>query len=206
MRELNFLGPGKLAWIERPKPELLAPTDAVVRPFVCSRCDGDTLPLHQPVSRAMQAGLRTGVLDPAIRRVCGPIPFQGPFAIGHETIAEITALGPRVEGLAIGDKVVVPWSISCGECANCRRGLTSKCTTTRREARAETGPNSDELMLAAYGFGPYSGPFGGTIADLIRVPHASHMLVGSRPQRTTSPTSGKWSSRSCSNIPKRACL
>ena len=146
MRELNFLGAGKLAWNERPEPELLAATDAIVRPFVCGRCDGDTLPLHQPVSRGMQAGLRTGLLDPAIRRVCGPIPFQGPFAIGHETIAEITALGPQAEGLAVGDKVVVPWSISCGECANCRRGLTSKCTTTRRQARADTGPNRDELI------------------------------------------------------------
>lgn len=177
MRELNFLGAGKLAWIDRPEPEVLVPTDAIVRPFVCSRCDGDTLPLHQPVSRAMQIGLRTRMLDPAIRRVCGPIPFQGPFAVGHETIAEVTALGSEVAELAVGDKVVVPWSISCGECSNCRRGLTSKCTTTRREARADTGPNRGELMLAAYGLGAHCGPFGGTIADLIRVPHASHMLV-----------------------------
>lgn len=39
-----------------------------MRPFIGSRCDGDTVPLHQPVSRAMQASLRTGILDRAIRR------------------------------------------------------------------------------------------------------------------------------------------
>jgi len=37
MRELNFISAGKLAWIDRPEPRLLAPTDAIVRPFVCGR-------------------------------------------------------------------------------------------------------------------------------------------------------------------------
>ncbi|MEP9384756.1 alcohol dehydrogenase catalytic domain-containing protein [Nocardioides cheoyonin] len=177
MRELNFLAPGKLAWLEKPEPELVAPTDAIVRPFVASRCDGDTLPMHQPVSRAFQAGLKSGALESAIRRICGPIPYQGPFPIGHETIAEVVALGSQVTGLTVGDRVVVSWSISCGSCPSCLRGLTSKCVTTRREFATGTDGNDGELMLAAYGFGAASGPFGGTIADLVRVPYASHTLV-----------------------------
>jgi len=178
LRELNFLAPGKLTWLEVPEPELLAPTDAIVRPFVAGRCDGDTLPMHQPVSRAFQLGLRSGAFEPSIRRICGPVPFQGPFPIGHESLGEIVALGADVNGLAVGDRVVIPWSISCGTCDNCGRGLTSKCVTTRREFATGKDGNDSELMLAAYGFGAASGPFGGTIADLIRVPYASHTLVG----------------------------
>ena len=48
----------------------------------------------------------------------------------------------------------------------CRRGLTAKCLTTR-----------GDRALSAYGFGPASGPYGGMISDLVRVPFAGHMLV-----------------------------
>jgi threonine dehydrogenase-like Zn-dependent dehydrogenase len=166
MRELNFLRTGKLDWIERQDPQLITGDDAIVRPIVVSRCDGDTLPIHHRVSRAMQAGLKTGVIDPAVGSICGPVPFHGPFAIGHEAIAEVVETGPYVKNLRVGDKVVVPWSVSCGQCETCRRGLTSKCTISR-----------DGRALAAYGFGPASGHYGGMVSDLFRVPFAEHMLV-----------------------------
>ena len=166
MRELNLISAGRLEWVERPEPALQAPSDAIVRPIVVSRCDGDTLPIHRHVSRAMQAGLKAGVIDPAVGHICGAVPFAGPFAIGHECIAEVVAVGDAVTGLAVGDRVVVPWSVSCGECEPCRRGLTSKCDTTTRDR-----------VLAAYGFGPACGPYGGMVSDLLRVPFADHMLV-----------------------------
>ncbi|MDR7166119.1 alcohol dehydrogenase [Pseudarthrobacter oxydans] len=166
MRELNFLSTGKLDWIERDNPEVISGGDAIVRPIVVSRCDGDTLPIHHRVSRAMQAGLKAGLIDPAVGSICGAVPFQGPFAIGHEAIAEVVETGSDVKGIRAGDKVVVPWSVSCGRCETCRRGLTSKCTTVR-----------DGRTLAAYGFGPASGPYGGMVSDLFRVPFADHMLV-----------------------------
>ena len=166
MRELNLISAGRLEWVERPEPTLQAPSDAIVRPIVVSRCDGDALPIHRHVSRAMQAGLKAGVVDPAVGHICGAVPFAGPFAIGHECIAEVVAIGDAVGALTVGDLVVVPWSVSCGECDPCRRGLTSKCHTTTRER-----------VLAAYGFGPACGPYGGMVSDLLRVPFADHMLV-----------------------------
>ena len=57
MRELQFVKSGHLAWRPKPEATLQHARDAVVRPFVASRCDGDTLPIHRPVSRAMQVGL-----------------------------------------------------------------------------------------------------------------------------------------------------
>jgi threonine dehydrogenase-like Zn-dependent dehydrogenase len=164
MRELTFVRTGVLEWRERPDPTLLEPRDALVRPIVAGRCDGDTLPIHRHVSRAMQIGLRTGLIDPVVAGICGPVPFKGPFAIGHECVAEVMAVGPEA-GLRRGDLVVVPWSVSCGTCRPCRQQITAKCTTTRTST------------LAAFGFGPASGPWGGMIADLLRVPFADHMLV-----------------------------
>jgi alcohol dehydrogenase len=166
VRELNLLSAGRLGWIERDDPVLENAGDAIVRPFVAGRCDGDALPVHQHVSRALQAGLKAGVIDPAVGHICGHVPFRGPFAIGHEAIAEVVEVGPGVERLQPGDRVVVPWSVSCGHCDACLRGLTSKCSTAR-----------GGRTLAAYGFGPACGPFGGMLTDLLRVPFADHMLV-----------------------------
>ncbi|MDW5598317.1 alcohol dehydrogenase catalytic domain-containing protein [Conexibacter stalactiti] len=164
MRELHHIRAGTLAWAQRPDPELVRPTDAIVRPFLASRCDGDTVPLHRPVSRVMQAGIAVRAIDPVVACICGRVPFRGPFAIGHECVAQVVALGSAVSGLSVGETVVVPWAVSCGDCARCRAGLTSKCEAAAGE-------------LAAYGFGPAAGPWGGMVADLLRVPFASHMLV-----------------------------
>ena len=165
VRELQFIRSGRLAWRERDAPSVQDPGDAIVRPFIAGRCDGDTVPIHRPVSRAMQAGMAIGAIDPVVGCICGAVPFKGPFAIGHECVAQVVAVGTGVQHIRVGQTVVVPWAVSCGTCAQCRRGLTSKCATTTSRA------------LAAYGFGPASGPWGGMIVDELRVPYADHMLV-----------------------------
>jgi threonine dehydrogenase-like Zn-dependent dehydrogenase len=166
MRELRLIRSGRLAWEERDPPQLEEPGDAIVRPFVAGRCDGDTLPIHRPVSRALQAGMALRLVDPVVGCICGKVPFKGPLAIGHECVAEVVAVGARVEQVHVGQRVAVPWAVSCGSCPRCVSGLTSKCITT-------TG----QRTLAAFGFGPASGPWGGMIADQIRIPFADHMLV-----------------------------
>jgi threonine dehydrogenase-like Zn-dependent dehydrogenase len=169
VRTLQFIRTGELAWAEIPEPQLEEPTDVLVRPFVASRCDGDALPLHRSVSRPMQAGLKLGLLDPSIGAIAGEVPFQGPFGIGHEAVAEVTAVGTAVTSLRVGDVVIVPWAISCGECRECRLGLTAKCSTA-----VSASPGG---MLAAFGFGPACGPWGGLVTDSVRVPYADRMLV-----------------------------
>ncbi|MBY4226737.1 alcohol dehydrogenase catalytic domain-containing protein [Rhodococcus fascians] len=165
MRELNLIGANNLEWRERADPVLRDAHDALVRPFVAARCDGDTLPIHRHVSRGMQIGIRTGMIDPVVAAICGAVPFRGPVAIGHEAIAEVIEVGSRITGLSVGDIVVVPWAVSCGSCPECTRGLTAKCSTTRAGA------------LSAFGFGPASGDWGGMVSDLLRIPFADHMLV-----------------------------
>ena len=169
MRELNLVRAGRLEWRDRPDPTLESATDALVRPFVASRCDGDTLPIHRPVSRAMQAGLKAGLIDPVVGSILGSVPFKGPFGIGHECVAQVTEVGADVAEINVGDIVVVPWAISCGSCEECRLGLTAKCSTLRVQSPGRT--------LAAFGFGPSCGPWGGMVTDSLRVPFADHMLV-----------------------------
>jgi threonine dehydrogenase-like Zn-dependent dehydrogenase len=64
----------------------------------------------------MRVGMRIGLIDPILASVCGPIPFQGPYAVGHECVAEVIETGPSVNGLQRGDVVIVPWAVLCGSC------------------------------------------------------------------------------------------
>lgn len=169
MRELTFVRTGTLEWRERPAPLLVEPTDVLVRPFVASRCDGDTLCLHKNVSRPMQAAVKVGLIDPVVTSIVGDVPFQGPFGIGHEGIAQVTEVGEQVTDLSVGDLVVVPWALACGTCYECGLGLTAKCSTMSAQSPGKT--------LAAFGFGPMCGEWGGMIADTLRVPFADYNLV-----------------------------
>ncbi|HEY8076514.1 MAG TPA: alcohol dehydrogenase catalytic domain-containing protein [Labilithrix sp.] len=163
MRQLSYVKPRTLRWVDVAAPTLLAPTDAVVRPFVAARCDGDAICLTHDYERAIRIGAAFHVLDPELRdRATNP--FLGPFAYGHECVAEVVSVGDDVRSVRVGDRVIVPWAVSCGACARCRRGLTSKC-----EVAGST--------LSAFGFGEAFGRFGGMVSDALRVPFADAMLV-----------------------------
>jgi threonine dehydrogenase-like Zn-dependent dehydrogenase len=138
MRVLIFVGPGQLEWREAPEPRVRGAGEAVVRPVAAAPCD----------------------LDKAI--IAGRTPLPGPFALGHECVAEVVEVGSGVTRLAPGDLVVVPWHICCGACDRCRDGLTASC-------RAVT-------PRAMYGT-PIGGDWGGLFSDLVHVPFAEAMLV-----------------------------
>ena len=92
--------------------------------------------------------------------IFGQTPFRFPIHLGHECVAEVVE-GP--DGFAPGDRVVVPFQISCGTCERCRRGLTGSCATVP--------------PLSMYGFGALGGAWGGMLSDLALVPYAQAMLV-----------------------------
>lgn len=139
MRQLTFLSPGAFEWRAVPAPKLESPRHAIVRPLAVARCDLDLY-------------IATGVA-----------PFAGPFAFGHEAVGEVVEAGEAV-GVRPGDRVVVPFQISCGECAACRRGHTNSCQSVP--------------PYAAFGLAGNGRPdFGGALADLMLVPFADHMLV-----------------------------
>jgi len=162
-RVLTFVKKGYLEWREVPAPRLLAASDAIVRPIVASRCDGDAVFLFHDFSTALAAGAALHVIDPGVTSL-GARPFRGPFPYGHECIAEVVEVGESVTTVRPGDVAIVPWAISCGACVSCQRGRTSHC-------------DHRKTPVAAYGFGDPAGGWGGAVSDLLRVPHADAMLV-----------------------------
>lgn len=165
MRELTLFGPRRVAWREVPEPTLGGAREALVRPVIAARCDGDNLPIFSSITTALRAGVALHYIDPIATDLLGPRPFEPPFALGHECVAEVVECGESVQHIHPGQLVIVPWSISCGTCNRCALGLTSKC--------AEAG----STVLSAYGFGQAMGPWGGAVSDLLRVPYADAMLV-----------------------------
>src|SRR5579863_6624832 len=165
MRELAYLGPRRVAWRQVPEPRLRGAHEALVRPVIAARCDGDNLPIFNRVTTAMRAGVALHYLDPVTIDLLGAHPYRAPFAIGHESIAQVVDCGDEVQAVQPGQLVIVPWAISCGGCRNCSDGLTSRCT------------RAGATLLNAYGFGASMGAWGGAVSDLLRVPYADAMLV-----------------------------
>ncbi|MCV7299028.1 alcohol dehydrogenase catalytic domain-containing protein [Mycobacterium barrassiae] len=140
MRQLVFEETNSYGWHEVADPEIQAPEQAIVRPLLVACCD----------------------LDVAVAE--GRLPLPPGHAVGHEGIGEVVAVGDTVQGVRPGDRVVVPFQISCGQCRECRRGVTGSCAALP--------------LMAMYGMAPLAGlDGGGFMADLVLVPYADAMLV-----------------------------
>src|SRR4051794_22116062 len=139
MRALSLAPGGRLRWRSVPVPPAPGPLGAVVHPIAMSTCDMDC-PLFM-----------------------GHTPFTLPLQLGHECVADVVEVGDAVEGVKPGDRVLVPYQISCGTCGPCRAGLTGSCVSVP--------------MGSCYGFGLATGHWGGAYADLLAVPYADAMLV-----------------------------
>lgn len=165
MKQLTYVKKNTLEWWDQKEPTLESASDAIVRPIAAARCDGDKAFLFFGITPVLQAGLALHLVDPITRNMFGQKPFNAPIAIGHECVAEVVECGEDVQGFKPGDKVVVPWAISCGNCSHCLSGLTSKCL------------DAGDTLISGYGFGEALGPWGGMITEKFRVPFADQMLV-----------------------------
>jgi threonine dehydrogenase-like Zn-dependent dehydrogenase len=139
MQQLTLVEAGRVEWEDVPPPTIEGPREALVRPVAVALCDLDFPIIH------------------------GLFPVELPVALGHEFVAEVVETGDEGSEVRPGDRVVVPFQISCGECDRCKRGSTGNCATVPR--------------LSMYGFGSFGGNWGGGLSDLVRVPFADAMLV-----------------------------
>jgi threonine dehydrogenase-like Zn-dependent dehydrogenase len=137
MRQLTLLAPGEVEWIDVEEPVLHDIRDALVRPLAVGVCD----------------------VDPLL--IAGAVPASYPIALGHEFIAEVVQAGPAA-AVNVGDRVVAPYQVSCGDCEACRRGRTGHCDSVPTRS--------------LFGFGEVGGGWGGALSDLLRVPFGDHML------------------------------
>lgn len=140
MQQLVFLSPQTFEWREVLAPRMANAGQAIVRPLAVTRCDLDKY-------------LALGVF-----------PVPGEFAFGHEIAGEVLEVGSDVTSVEPGDRVIVPFQISCGSCRFCVRGLTNACTSVP--------------PYSAYGLAHSCGKeWGGGLSDAVLVPYADAMLV-----------------------------
>src|SRR3954463_5897781 len=107
MQQLTFVARGRVGFREVAEPALDSEEAAIVRPIASTTCD----------------------LDRAI--IAGATPFEPPFAIGHECVAEVIDSGDGA-GVLPGTTVVVPWHPCCTVCAACLRGRMADCERVPR--------------------------------------------------------------------------
>ena len=106
MKALVYHGPGKKAWEDHPKPEIAAPTDAIVR-----------------ITRTTICGTDLHILK-------GDVPGCAPGRIlGHEGVGVIDSVGWAVTAFKPGDRVLISCISACGKCEACRKGMFSHCAT-----------------------------------------------------------------------------
>jgi threonine dehydrogenase-like Zn-dependent dehydrogenase len=131
-----------------PDPEIVDPRDAIIRVTATAICGSD-LHLYNGIMPAMEEG----------------------DVLGHEPMGEVVEVGRGVTTLQKGDRVVVPFTISCGTCFFCAKGLFASCDTSNPNAEAarKVMGQSPAGML---GYSHLLGGFAGGQAEYLRVPCA----------------------------------
>jgi threonine dehydrogenase-like Zn-dependent dehydrogenase len=143
VKALTFHGKRDVRVDTVPDPRIEAPTDAIIRVTSTGICGSD---LH-------------------LYEVMGPFIDEGDI-LGHEAMGIVEEVGSEVDQIAPGDRVVIPFNISCGHCFMCDQGLQSQCETT--QVRDEgTG-------AALFGYTKLYGQVPGGQAEFLRVPQAQY--------------------------------
>jgi len=143
MRALTYHGPRDVRVDTVPDPRIEQPTDAIIRVTSSGICGSD---LH--LYEVLGAFIDTGDV------------------LGHEPMGIVEEVGADVTNIRPGDRVVIPFNISCGQCYMCDKGLQSQCETTQVHEQ-DTG-------AALFGYTKLYGQVPGGQAELLRVPQAHY--------------------------------
>lgn len=106
MKAYTYINKGEFALIDKPKPTIIEPTDAIVRVTLGSICTSDLHIKHGSVPRAVPG-----------------------ITVGHEMVGIVEQLGADVKGVNVGDRVTVNVETFCGECYYCKHGYVNNCTS-----------------------------------------------------------------------------
>lgn len=148
MKALTWHGKSDIRCESVPDPKIQHPRDAIIKVTACAICGSD-LHIYDGVIPEMHSG----------------------DIVGHETMGEVVEVGPDAGDLKVGDRVVVPFTISCGECFFCQRGYYSACERSNPDkAKAEKMWGYSPAGL--FGYSHMLGGYSGGQAEYLRVPFA----------------------------------
>ncbi|WP_135827821.1 zinc-dependent alcohol dehydrogenase [Halorussus halobius] len=148
MRALTWHGKEDVRVEEVPDPEIVNPRDAIIEVTATAICGSD-LHLYDDHVPTMREG----------------------DVLGHEPMGEVVEVGDAVENLAEGDRVVVPFTISCGSCWFCERGLYSLCDNSNPNAELAR-KTMGHSPAGLFGYSHMLGGYAGGQAEYLRVPYA----------------------------------
>ena len=139
-----------------PDPEIEDPRDAIIKVTSCAICGSD-LHLYDHFMPGMESG----------------------DILGHETMGEVVEVGSAAKSaLKVGDRVVIPFTIFCGECDQCKRGFYSVCERSNRN-KAIADKAFGHTTAGLFGYTHLTGGYPGGQAEYLRVPMAdkTHIKV-----------------------------
>lgn len=148
MKALTWHGKGDIRCETVPDPAIEHGRDAIIRVSSCAICGSD-LHLFDGVMPSMHHG----------------------DVLGHEAMGEVVEVGRDNQALSVGDRVVVPFTISCGECFFCRRGFFSGCERSNPNA-ADAKKLWGQSPAGLFGYSHLLGGYAGGQAEYLRVPYA----------------------------------
>ncbi|HET7867894.1 MAG TPA: alcohol dehydrogenase catalytic domain-containing protein, partial [Burkholderiaceae bacterium] len=148
MRALRWHGKHQIRCDTVPDPQIEQPRDAIIKVSSCAICGSD---LH--LFDGFMPGMKRGDI------------------MGHEFMGEVVEVGKDNKALKVGDRVVVPFTITCGECDQCVRGNFSLCERSNRNA-----PLAEKVFghttAGLFGYTHLTGGYPGGQAEYVRVPYA----------------------------------
>lgn len=149
MKAVCWYGKKDVQVVEVPDPQILNPHDAIIKVTTTAICGSD-LHLYDGYIPTMKKG----------------------DILGHEFMGEVVEVGTAVDNLAVGDRVVVPFTIACGQCFFCKRELWSACDNTN-----PNGGTAQKLYgfsgSGLFGYSHMMGGYAGGQAEYVRVPFAN---------------------------------
>jgi threonine dehydrogenase-like Zn-dependent dehydrogenase len=155
MKAICWQGKKDLRCEEVPDPIIQDPKDAIIRVTSTCICGSD---LH--------------LMNGFVPTMCAG------DVMGHEPMGEVVEVGAeaKAKGLKVGDRVVVPFQMICGECEQCRAGNYSVCQVTNRNADLAKAFFGD-TTAGLFGYSHITGGYAGGQAEYMRVPFAATTLI-----------------------------
>lgn len=153
MRALCWHGKNDIRYETVPDPKIEHPRDAIIKMSCCAICGSD---LH--LFDGFMPGMKSGDI------------------MGHEFMGEVVEVGSQNKKLKVGDRVVVPFTITCGECDQCKRGNFSVCERSNRN-KDLADKVFGHTTAGLFGYTHLTGGYAGGQAEYVRVPLADSAPV-----------------------------